>query len=760
MPLLAATAWGTCLGLRLLAGWLVVLGLLALVVGTSVVVHRDRPALRMVAAAGVVALTAGLVSWAHLERARDNPAADLASVGAAVTAEAVVTGDPRTVHGPYGDQVLVHAQLTAVTGRGRSATLRAPVLLMTDDWPRTVDLGTRIRLAGRLLESDDPGLSALLRVSGRPRPVADPDVWWRAATAVRRSMVDSVVGGPSEEAAIVPALVTGDDSGVSEPLADDFRRTGLTHLLAVSGTNLTLVIGFLVVLGRWTGIRGRGLTLLGAVGIVGFVLLARAEPSVLRAAAMGSVALLATTVDAAARGIRALAVAVLCLLLVDPAMASSIGFALSVAATAGILLVAPRFRRALARWLPGWLADAIAIPLAAQLACGPLIAALSGQVSLISVLANLLVAPAIGPATVLGLLGGLAGLLWPPAGAALGWLACGCVAWVVAVAHGLSDFPGAVVGWGTGVWSILLLVVLTFVAIRAGPRLLRRPATAGLTCAALALPLGWQTVVDHTPVGSWLGRGWPPPGWVLVVCDVGQGDGLVLNAGGGAAVVVDTGPEPQAMGQCLDRLRVERVPLVVLTHFHADHVDGLPAVLDGRPVGEVDVTGDADPAYGASEVARETRAAGVAERVLAWGETRTVGQLRLQTLWPPPDLVADDPNDASIVLLVQVRGLRLLLSGDVEPSAQERLASTWPGLRADVLKVPHHGSGYQDVDWLRSLGARAALISVGVDNDYGHPAPQTLAALRADGMTVHRTDLSGDLAVSVVGGRWFVTPHH
>ncbi len=754
-------AWATCLGLRYLTGWLVVLCLLAGVVGTAVLARRDRSALRMVVAAGVVALTAGLVSWAHLERARDNPAAALAAAGAAVTAEAVVTGDPRTVHGTYGDQVLVHAQLTAVTGRGRSATLRAPVLLMSDDWPRGVELGARIRLAGRLLESDDPGLSALLRVSAGPRAVAPPDVWWRAATAVRHSMVDSVARGPGEEeAAIVPALVTGDDSGVSEPLADDFRRTGLTHLLAVSGTNLTLVIGFLVVLGRWAGIRGRGLTLLGAVGIVGFVLLARAEPSVLRAAAMGSVALLATTVDAAARGVRALAFAVLGLLLVDPAMASSIGFALSVAATAGILLVAPRFRSALARWLPGWLADAVAIPLAAQLACGPLIAALSGQVSLIAVLANLLVAPAIGPATVLGLLGGLAGLLWPPAGAVLGWLACGCVAWVVAVAHALSDFPGAVVGWGTGAWSILLLVLLTFAAIRAGPRLLRRPATAGLTCAALALPLGWQTVVDHTPIGSWLGRGWPPPGWVLVVCDVGQGDGLVLNAGRGAAVVVDTGPEPAAMGRCLDRLRVERVPLVVLTHFHADHVDGLPAVLDALPVGEVDVTGDDDPAYGASEVARETRAAGVPERVAAWGESRTVGQLRLQTLWPPPDLVADNPNDASIVLLVRVRGLRLLLSGDVEPSAQERLASTWPGLRADVLKVPHHGSGYQDPDWLRSLGARAALISVGADNDYGHPAPQTVAALWADGMPVHRTDVSGDLAVSVVGGRWFVTPDH
>ena len=762
-PVLAMVAWAACLVVRLVPAGPAVLGALvaASLVGALLARGRlERPVLRMLLAAGVVGLAAGLVSWGHLERARDNPVADLAAQGAAVTAEALVTGDPRTVTGRYADQVLVRAQLTAVTGRGRSAALRAPVLLMAKQWPRNLQLGSRIRLAGRLIASDDPELSALLRVSGRPSAVADPDVWWRAATSVRRSMTDSVAGRPADQAAIVPALVTGDDSRVSEPLAEDFRRTGLTHLLAVSGTNLTLVIGFLVVLGRWVGVRGRGLTVLGAVGIVGFVLLARAEPSVLRAAAMGSVALLATAVDSAVRGIRTLSVAVLGLLLIDPAMASSIGFALSAVATAGILLVAPRFRLALARWLPGWLADAIAIPLAAQLACGPLIAAISGQVSLIAVLANLLVAPAIGPATVLGLLGGLTGLLWPAAGSLLGWLACACVAWVVAVARGLSHVPGAVVGWGTGGWAIALLVLLTFVAVRAGPRLLRRPATAGLTCAVLALPLAWQSVLDHTPIGAWVGRGWPPPGWVLVVCDVGQGDGLVLNAGGGSAVVVDTGPEPALMARCLDRLRIDHIPLVVLTHFHADHVDGLPAVLDGRSVGEVDVTGDADPAYGASAVARETREAGVPERVASWGESRTVGRLRMQTLWPPPDLVADGPNDASVVLLVQVSGLRLLLSGDVEPPSQARLAAAWPGLSADVLKVPHHGSSYQDEEWLRSLGAKAALISVGADNDYGHPAPETVAALRADGMPVYRTDRSGDLAVSVVGGRWFVTPSH
>ena len=211
---------------------------------------------------------------------------------------------------------------------------------------------------------------------------------------------------------LVPALVDGDDAGLDPTLADDFRTTGLTHLLAVSGTNLTLVVGFALTLARWLRVRGRWLLLVGAAGIVGFVLLARPEPSVLRAAAMGTVALVGLGAHGRDRGIRGLGVATVVLLLLDPGLATAMGFALSVCATAGILLLAPGWRTALARWLPWWLADAVAVPAAAQLACTPLIAAISGQVSLVAVGANLLAAPAVGPATVLGLLG------WLPPGRA------------------------------------------------------------------------------------------------------------------------------------------------------------------------------------------------------------------------------------------------------------------------------------------------------------------------------------------------------
>ena len=210
---------------------------------------------------------------------------------------------------------------------------------------------------------------------------------------MRRSIRESVAGRPIAQRALVPALVDGDDAELPEDLEQDFRTTGLTHLTAVSGTNLTLVVGFLLVLARWCGVRRRWLYVVGAPGIAGFVLIARTEPSVLRAAVMGAVGLLAMGANGRHRALRGLGVAVVLLLLVQPGLAVSAGFALSVLATAGIVILGPGWRDALMRWLPRLLAEAIAVPAAAQLACTPVVAAISGQVSLVAVAANLAVAP-------------------------------------------------------------------------------------------------------------------------------------------------------------------------------------------------------------------------------------------------------------------------------------------------------------------------------------------------------------------------------
>lgn len=713
MLLLGGSAWAAAISARWLGWWALAAAAAGLV--AWLVLGRGRTV------AGVVLVFAGVAAVATLraELVTASPAANLAAERAAVTVTGTVTSDPRVREGRFGEVVLTRVDVREITGRGTTYAVAVPVLVMGDDGWQEAALGSTVRASGTLGPADGDDLAGVLGARGPPEVLADPDPWWDAAAAVRASVREAVAHRPDAQRALVPALVDGDDALVDESLAADFRTTGLTHLLAVSGTNLTLVVGFLLVLARWCRVRGRWLYAVGAAGIVGFVLLARTEPSVLRAAVMGSVALFAMGTDGRRRGARALGVAVLVLLLVQPTLAVSAGFALSVLATAGILLLAPAWRDALERWLPRWAAEAIAIPLAAQLACTPVVAAISGQVSLVAVVANLVVAPVVGPATVLGLGAGLAGLAWDPAGRLLGTGAGWCVAWIVTVATRGADLPTAAIGWGTGVVALALLTVLVAVIALAGPRLVRRPVTGVACCTLLVV-----AVLVRPP-----SPGWPPDGWVLVACDVGQGDALVLNAGPGSAVVVDAGPEPAAVDRCLDRLGVEQVPLVVLTHPHADHVDGLPGVLDGRTVGDVERTPE------------------------AYGEPRQVGAVTMQAVWPAPGYVADDPNDASVVLVAEVGGVRLLLTGDVEPPAQARLARLLPGLRVDVLKVPHHGSRYQDEDWLLSLGARVALVSVGEDNDYGHPAAETLDPLTAAGTAVFRTDQEGDVAVVVEGDR-------
>ena len=741
---LGAGAWTGALLVLLLPGRVALAVVVLAVAATLALVVRRRVALAWLGPLAALAAVAG-VGALHQTAVATSPVADLAGERAIVSLRLEVTSDLRVVAGRFGDVQVMDARVTRVVGRGDAWRVEVPVVVMADaGWPAP-ELGATVDTTARLLPpSAGDDVAALVRPVGSPTLVQEPGVWWDAAAAVRRSVRAAVADRDTDARELVPALVVGDDGGLDPEVADDFRTTGLTHLLAVSGTNLTIVVGSLIILGRWAGLRGHWIHAVAAVGIVGFVMVARTEPSVVRAAAMGTVALLGMGRNGRSRGTRGLGVAVLALLLVDPAYGVSAGFALSVLATAGILLLGPPWRDALMRWTPRWVAEAVSVPLAAQVACTPVVAAISGQVSLVAVAANLLAAPAVAPATVLGLAGGLLGLVWGPIGVVVSAPAAWSAEWIITVAEHGADLPTAAVTWGTGPLALAALTVLCALLVLVAPRLLRQPTTA-LACTGLLV--AGMVVRLPTP-------GWPPEGWVLAMCDVGQGDGLVLRAGEGSAVVVDAGPDPVLMDGCLDRLGITSVPLVVLTHFHADHVDGLAGVLEGRQVGEVDSSSLLEPVGGVHEVASLLRAD---PHPSPYGVTRRVGDVTLQPVWPPPDGGVTDPaesapNNASVVLLVEVRGVRMLLTGDVEPSAQRALERALAGLHVDVLKVPHHGSRHQDLPWLASLGAGVALVSVGAENDYGHPAPDLLAGLAATGAGVWRTDTSGDVLVVVREG--------
>jgi competence protein ComEC len=253
-------------------------------------------------------------------------------------------------------------------------------------------------------------------------------------------------------------------------------------------------------------------------------------------------------------------------------------------------------------------------------------------------------------------------------------------------------------------------------------------------------------------------RGWPPAGAALVACDVGQGDALLLPTGPGAGVLVDAGPDVGAVDRCLDRLGIDSLPLVLLSHLDADHVGGLPGALAGRDVGVV-ATGPLSPADDrAAGLDRLVARSGGDRAVLVPGDRRTVGPAAIDVLAPAPEraTASAEPNDLSLVVRVTVRGVRILLTGDLGAEAEAGLVAAGVDLRADVLKVPHHGSGDADPEFLSASGARLALISVGADNTYGHPTGRLLTWLARAGMQVRRTDREGDLAIVGSAQSWGV----
>ncbi|MFF7307455.1 ComEC/Rec2 family competence protein [Streptomyces sp. NPDC008137] len=819
----ALAAWGTAAlvldaspgwAAGIVAGCLLAVGLLPLARRTGSASWPRLSAAAVLLCVAAAAASAGL----HGADLRRGPVPGLAREYATVTAEVELTSDPRLTRPKVrGDHVaptavLIDAEVRRVhEAGGRAAVTRTPVLMIVDvrsahrgaggaggapprsaagERVRSPWLGllpsTRLRVSARLAPAMTGGdrVAAVLRVRGQgvPEVVGEPSGAQRLAGRLRAGLREATGGLPADARALLPGLVVGDTSRITPELEEAFKETDLTHTLAVSGANFTILLALLLGppglaqhaerrgIAPRLGISLRGTAVLGGALSLGFVVVCRPDPSVVRAAACGAVALLALATGRRRSLIPALATAVLLLVLYDPWLARSYGFLLSVVATGALLTLAPRWSAGLRRrGVPPRLAEALAAAAAAQALCAPVVTVLSARVSLVAVPCNLLAEFAIAPATVLGFAALATAPVGMPLAKALAWGAHWPAEWIAEIARTGAALPGAGVDW-PGSWAgAALLAAVTLGVLLVGRRLLGHPWWCGVCGLLLAL-----AVVQPPPLTRVI-TGWPPPGWRLVMCDVGQGDAMVLAAGEGAGVVVDAGPDPQLVDHCLRALGITTIPLVVLTHFHADHVAGLPGVLRGRAVGAIETTGFEEPADQAAFVRRQAAARRVPVTSAAAGERRRAGGLSWQVVWPPPSPpppsaasppgslpqvlpahpVPEGPNDASVAMLVRTAGLRLLLLGDLEPPAQRALArsSAAEALQGvDVLKVAHHGSAYQDPGLIRRAAPRLALISCGADNTYGHPAPGTVAALRAGGATVLRTDRDGALAVVGEGG--------
>ncbi|MEP7763674.1 ComEC/Rec2 family competence protein [Sanguibacter sp. 25GB23B1] len=784
----------------------------------------------------VVACTAGAVAGQGGVRERGEMSS-LVREGAEVHVTGRVVTSAVPVAGGVGGRTRLDLAATAVEWSTPDGPVRgsAHVTLLVLGGAELLDAayGSVVTVRGtlRALEPGDSRTAMLMVARGDPDDDAavvrldePPGATTRAVNAVRSDFMSVSRDLPAQARGLVPGVGIGDTSMLAPALDEALVVTSLTHITAVSGSHFAIIAA--TVAGLCSLLRVPRWGRVGVAGTVmtGFVLLVHPEPSVLRAGVMCAVALLAVLLGRPSQAVAALSVTAMVLLLVDPWFARSYGFALSVLATAGLVVGTAPITRLLARLVPSWLALAVAVPVAAQLACAPVIVLLDPSVSLYAVPANLLAAPALVPATILSVVSALLSSWWPAGALAVAQVAGWSTWWIAEVAEAFAAAPLARVPWMPGAGGAWLLAGLTAVLVLlcatrrsllwwARTRLFvlgwapspSRPArglsrllddgrvsravdaVAGPAAAALAparraarplapllaaLGVGAVLLVVVALIRPpWVGMlaggpgpgpaGWPPD-WEVAQCDVGQGDALVVRTATGHGLMVDVGPEGGGAGACLSELGIDHLDLLVLTHFHADHVGGLEDVLGAASVAEVLVSPVLDPVNQATAVLDMLAEADVLVTTAPSTAAGTVAgdaEVAWRVLAPVADPAAGTvsalgaeggANDGSVALEIRTQNLTVVALGDLERDGQaavlRRLREEGEG-EVDVVKMAHHGSAVQDPALAELLSPRVTFVSAGAGNTYGHPAPEAVSLYRAAGSAILRTDECGTVGV-------------
>jgi competence protein ComEC len=723
-----------------------IIGACSVIASAAWIVLRRRRAARVVVLLSALAVGAVAIGIAAQAAARDPTDLPLGR-GVAVTMR-VESTNPIAANGASGElteRMAVDGTLLSAQRDGRVVSAAAPVLAFTD----RLSAGARVPGAtlrflasvARAERGDD--VTALLQVTGPVTVISTPDALDRATAALRARLAAVGRTLPGDGGALLPGLAIGETSGVSPSLDTAMKASSLSHLTAVSGANCAVVTAAVFALAGLLRLPRPARVVAALLALGGFVVLVTPQPSVLRAATMAAIALFCLASGRLVRGAPLLSLAVVVLLVSNPWLARNAGFVLSVLATGGLLLLTRPISDRLARFLPERLALVLAVPIAAQLACQPVLILLRPSVPLFGVAANLLAEPAAPAATLLGLLACLVLPFAPPVGTALAIVGWAPAAWIAAVARLCAGLPS--VPWLSGALGLIAAVVLTAAAILAAHRGLPVPVRAAGTAIVLLIAVGVVGGLGGSAIARVVAL---PRDWEIAACDVGQGDGLILNGGGGHYVMVDTGRTPPPIAACLALLGIGRIDLLVLTHWDADHVGAARSVASRVRSAFI---GPSDGAA-ADALRADLVAAGVHVQQVHRGESTSIGRLRIRVLWPPDPLGAIEPGNAASVTLDVSGRLHSIFTGDLGEDAQNALLAAGPLPRYDVVKVAHHGSADQSPAFYAAAGAGIGLISVGLDNDYGHPTSRLLGILRDVGTQPLRTDESGTILISAGAG--------
>ena len=717
-------------------------------------------------AAGVaLAVFAGAVAGEARLRALDGSRLT-ARAGQSLTVTATVL---EPVRRRAGGPAVARVRLDGSGLTGESAVMRARGTSAEGPPPQ---VGEIVVLAGRVAPlgpydayQRPRGAAAALEVASMRRTGRRRGGIAGALDAVRRRAERGLEHGlRRDDANLLRGMVLGQDERLAEEVRDDFRRSGLAHLLAVSGQNVMLLAILVLAFSVAVGLPLRARLLLALLLVAAYVPLAGGGPSIQRAGVMGAAGLVAALAGRPASRWYALGLAAAATLALNPLAVLEPGWQLSFAAVLALLALCPPLRELLARSMPSPVADATAITLAATVGTAPLMALHFEQLSLASLPANLLAAPAVAPVMWLGMLSAAAAQVSPVLAApfnALDGPLLGYLTWLARVA---ADAPLAVlpVRIGSASWLLaaaLVPVVLTAAAHAAVRRLppaglrTRRPGRR-LAVALLVAGLVGAVAVREARPGFRAG-----PGELTVsFLDVGQGDATLIQAGDGSALLFDGGPPEAAVHRAVRAAGVRRLDLVVATHQSRDHQGGLAAVVERFETRMLLENGEGtrDPDFRRLLAVAAVR--GV-ERVPARaGQVLRIGALVVRVLAPaplPPGVPApEDPNPRGVAAIVSAGDFDLWLSADAESAAILPL----PLREVEAMKVSHHGSADPGLPAvLERLKPQVAAIQVGAGNDYGHPAPSTLSALRAAVPNVYRTDRDGTVVLRVANGRMTVT---